>query len=154
MVQERFDSYGDFSLLLSGCVIPKWFSNQNIGDCVRVELPPQWSSHKMKGFAIAAIFTPTNLNSCKGREIGVLCHMRSFDCISATDFGIRTKIFPNEIRSIQSDQIWLSFWTSVAASVKAKDYIELSFETCGIDGEVKQCGLRLLYDENEKVVQE
>lgn len=147
MLQGGFDSYGDYSLFVPGSTIPKWFCHQNFGDSIRVELPLQRSSSKLNTFALAAVLSPTNRCCCRGREIGLLCHVRSSNGVLETDFAIRTNIFTNDVRSFQSDHIWLSFWTSGASSIKAKEYIEFSFKTCGFDGEVKQCALSLLYDE-------
>lgn len=133
-------------MLLEGSQVPKFFRCQNKGNCVRVKLPPLWSSSKLNGFAIASVFSPKCKSSYKGKEIGICCHMRSFDCISPTVFDIKSNIFSKEIRHARSDQLWLSICTSSAVFVDTKEFIELSFETCGVDYEVLQCGVIFFYD--------
>lgn len=146
--QGNFEFYGNRSMLLEGSQVPKFFICQNKGNCVRVELPPLWSSSKLNGFAIASVFSPKSKSSYRGKEIGILCHMRSFDCISPTVFDIKSNIFPNEVRQARSDQIWFSICTSSVLFADTKEFIELSFETCGIDYEVTQCGVIFLCDED------
>lgn len=135
-------------MLLEGSQVPKFFICQNKGNFVRVELPPFWSSSKLNGFAIALVLRPKFKSSYKGKEIGIRCHMRSFDCISPTVFDIKSNIFSNEIRHARSDQLWFSICTSSTVFVDAKNFIELSFETCGINDEVMQCGINFLYNED------
>lgn len=66
---------------------------------------------------------------------------------------IETRMFPDETRHFESDQVWSSYmiprmsweyrWES------AKDFIDVTFEIYGIYYEVKECGVRLIYEEDE-----
>lgn len=153
--QGRIDPYRALNMFLPGSRVPKWFTNRNMGDCVRLNLPQPWSYRKFKGFAACAVFAPKNPNGSKGRLIEVDYSVRSFNNAFLCGSCIETRIFPNEIRRFESDQVWLSYMIPRLGWEmrweKAKDYIDVSFDIYGIYCEVKECGVRLIYEEDDEV---
>lgn len=141
------------NLFLPGTRVPEWFTNRNDGDCLRIELPQPWSYSKFKGFATCAVFSPQNPKGSKGRMIEVSYMVHSLNQAFLCGTAIETRIFPNETRCYESDQVWLSYMVPRPGWEfrweKAKDYIEVEFEIYGIYCKVKECGVRIIYEEDE-----
>lgn len=154
ILQGRIDPYTALNMFLPGSRVPKWFTNHNEGDFIKLDLPQPWSFRNFKGFAACAVFSPYNPNGSKGRDIEVGYYVSSFNDAFLCGIMIETCNFPNEIRRFGSDQVWLSYvvprqgWEDKWEN--AKDYIEVSFEIHGICCDVKECGVRLIYEEDEE----
>ncbi|KAL8119216.1 hypothetical protein AgCh_016653 [Apium graveolens] len=151
--QRRVDPFRAVNLFLPGTRVPEWFTNRNDGDSLRIELPQPWSYSKFKGFATCAVFSPQNPKGSKGRMIEVSYMVHSLNEAFLCGTAIETRIFPNETRCYESDQVWLSYMVPRPGWEfrweKAKDYIVVEFEIYGIYCKVKECGVRLIYEENE-----
>nr|XP_043631482.1 disease resistance protein RPV1-like [Erigeron canadensis] len=149
--QGRIDPYKIVSVLLPGSRIPDWFTNQSMGDCVRLDLPPEWCYEKFKGIAFCLVFTSRNRNGRKSSYGSIGYRFKNFD---GTPIGVETpipdSIFQYENIGIKSDQMLLSYHQSEPDWKKAKDFITVSFDIYGADCMVKMCGARLVFEEDEQ----
>ncbi|KAI3725563.1 hypothetical protein L1987_65353 [Smallanthus sonchifolius] len=149
--QGRIDPYKIVSVFLPGNRIPGWFSNQTMGDCVTLDLPPDWRYEKFKGIAICLVFTPRNRNGRKSSYGSIGYRFKTFD---GTPIGVESpvpdSVFQYENIGIKSDQMFLSYHQSEPDWKKAKDFISVSFDIYGADCVVKMCGARLVFEEDEQ----
>lgn len=152
-MQRRVDPFRVLNFFLPGTRVPEWFTNRNVGDCVRLELPQPWSYRKFKGFATCAVFAPHNPKGNQGRLLEISYLVRSFNDAFVCGSSIETRIFPNETRHYESDQVWLLYMVPRPRWERrwenAKDYIEVTFSISKICCEIKECGVRLIYEEDE-----
>ncbi|GJY32662.1 zinc finger MYM-type protein 1-like protein [Tanacetum coccineum] len=65
--------------ILPGSSIPGWFSYQNNGDCVKVELPTDWCYEKFKGIAFCLVFSPRRRNGRKSSYGSIGYRFKNFD---------------------------------------------------------------------------
>ncbi|KVI07661.1 Leucine-rich repeat-containing protein [Cynara cardunculus var. scolymus] len=149
--QGRIDPYKMVSVFLPGGRIPGWFSNQSIGDCVKVDLPPDWSYKKFKGIAICLVFTPRNPGRRKSSYGSIGFRFKNFDGTPiGGEFPIPDSVFQYENIGIKSDQMLLSYHQSEPEWSRVKNFILVSFDVYGADCVVKMCGARLVCEEDEQ----
>ncbi|KAI7745195.1 hypothetical protein M8C21_024416 [Ambrosia artemisiifolia] len=147
--QGRIDPYKIVSIHLPGSRIPGWFSNQVMGNYIKVELPPYWCYEKFKGIAVCLVFTTRNRNRRKSNYGSVWYTFKTYD---DTPIG-SVQSFPDTINEyesigIKSDQMFLCYHQSEPDWKKAKDFISVSFDVYGADCVVKMCGVRLVFEED------
>lgn len=154
-MQLRVDPHRSVDVFLPGKRVPEWFTHKNAGDRISLDLPQPWSFRKFKGFATCAVFAPLNPNGSKARLIEVSYSVRSLNDVFLCGTGVETECFPNETRCYESDQVWLSYIVPTLdwemRWEMAKDNIEVEFEIWGICCDVKECGVRLIYDDDDEV---
>ncbi|KAK1552019.1 hypothetical protein Q3G72_008958 [Acer saccharum] len=127
------------SICLSGSEIPEWFSDQNDGSIVTMELPPNWCKCK-----------------CKFETIDGDCN--EFD---VSLYGLDSEYKP---KSICSDHLFILYNHRMCAMVVQGDdgdhrlstyqschkaSFEFSLLNEDLDCKLKKCGVRLLYSEEE-----
>ncbi|KAI3745623.1 hypothetical protein L6452_08024 [Arctium lappa] len=149
--QGRIDPYKLVSIFLPGGRIPGWFSNQSTGDCVKVELPPDWCYKKFKGIAFCLVFTPRNPGRRKSSYGSIGYRFKNFD---GTPIGgehpIPDSVFQYENIGIKSDQMLLGYNQSEPDWSIAKKFVSVSFDVYGADCTVKMCGARMVCEEDER----
>ncbi|PWA69067.1 disease resistance protein (TIR-NBS-LRR class) family [Artemisia annua] len=147
----RIDPYKLVSVILPGSSIPGWFSNQNNGDSVKVELPTDWCYEKFKGIAFCLVFCSKRRNGRKSSYGSIGYRFKNFD---GTPIGVESpipdSIFQYEYIGIKSDQMLLSYHQSELDWKKAKNFITVAFDIYGADCVVKMCGARLVYEDDEQ----
>ncbi|XP_071920263.1 TMV resistance protein N-like [Coffea arabica] len=55
MLKEFSLRNGSFSICLPGGSIPSWFTHQNSGPSITIELPPNWYNNEFMGFAVCVV---------------------------------------------------------------------------------------------------
>lgn len=122
-----------------------------MGDCITVELPPDWSYEKFKGVAVCLVFTPRNRNGRKSSYGSIGYRFKNCD---GTTIGFESTIpdttFQYETIGIKSDQMFMCYHQSEPDWKKAKNFISVSFDVYGASCEVKSCGVRLVFEEDEQ----
>ncbi|KAI3788852.1 hypothetical protein L2E82_01630 [Cichorium intybus] len=148
--QGRIDPYKMLSVFLPGSRIPGWFTHQTMGDCLTIELPPDWCYENFKGIAFCLVFTPKTRNRRKSSYNSIGYRFKNFDGTSiGVESPIPDSIFQYENIGIKSDQMLLGYHQSEPDWKKAKKCISVSFEVYGADCMVKKCGARLVCEEDE-----
>ncbi|KAJ8747900.1 hypothetical protein K2173_012790 [Erythroxylum novogranatense] len=144
--QGLFYMHCDFTMCLPGSRIPEFFTYQEKGSSLKIQLPESWCNNRWMGFFVCAVLgTPYKSNGygmeCKllaGPEIG---HYIFQD-------GVITEI-SGKIK-ITSDQLWLIFIP--CNSSKDVDWYNRCkhFQVLFSPGElkVKCCGVRIIYEED------
>ncbi|PWA95138.1 disease resistance protein (TIR-NBS-LRR class) family [Artemisia annua] len=121
--------------------IPEWFTNRSTENHAKVELPSDWCFNKFRGFGTCVVF------KCKKP------HKFKFEGYSVKNFGgaslSRVDYFPYV--SKESYIIWLHYRKNTQGQgwKEAKNFVTFSFfDENKEDVEVKECGARLILDED------
>ncbi|KAM5551747.1 hypothetical protein ABKV19_026544 [Rosa sericea] len=152
-----------FQIVIPGSNIPKWFSHWSVECSLNFFLPEHWNNSRFLGFALCAVFVlhehhrvdelyidafrtfnaTHHLVCClklDGRELEVYGRQPAFR-------------FSEEFCQVESDHLWLFYvsrdkyfgtewWHSSCSEV------EFLFETRGPGLEVKECGVRFIYEQD------
>ncbi|KAJ9545985.1 hypothetical protein OSB04_025692 [Centaurea solstitialis] len=143
--QGWVDIFEEVHILLPGSRIPRWFSNQNMGDSIMVDLPPHWCYKKLKGLVTCAVIAP--------EDTGILSTYFEISCTIKDSYGALISdisLFATDDPNIESDQIWFSYLKSDPKwKKKTKNRFNLSFKCVGINCKVKQCGVIMVWEEDD-----
>nr|XP_043631492.1 disease resistance protein RPV1-like [Erigeron canadensis] len=137
-------------LLLQGSRIPPWFTSRCTGTSIDVKVPPQWRCNKSKRYCVCVTYRPKEVHYFR-RHSWLEYKVRNSD---GTDIDhcyiqLETPFSSKSEEFIGTDMIWLHYYTpKVEAWEKAIDFISFSFIT-EVDIELKECGARLLCDEED-----
>ncbi|XP_076959680.1 disease resistance protein RUN1-like isoform X2 [Bidens hawaiensis] len=140
----RIDVYEEVNIFLPGSRIPGWFSNENDGDIITLELPPHWCYQKLKGVATCAVITPVN-NSNESTYSEISCSVKNLH----GDLVAGVSLLATDDPNIGSDQIWMWYKRSNPRWRKPDDQFKVSFVCVGINCKVKKCGVKLIFEEDE-----
>ena len=130
-----------YSLRISGSEIPKWFSHQNVGSSVNLQVPSDLFRKKLMGIAVCAVFVFRkhdqghlfcNVNGSAG--IGILL---------SNKFG---KIESYQLLLLYYPSTKLAHWKEILNKVDANGFsqIEVKFEPKCPGLEVTKCGAHLV----------
>ncbi|XP_057987533.1 disease resistance protein LAZ5-like [Hevea brasiliensis] len=140
------------SLCLASSEVPVWFNSQGSGSSLEVQLPPYWLNYGWGGFFLSGVFRfhhdqPPSVDSCT-----VACDLHAYNLPSEQSLFLgRSTMEIAQYLCITSDQLWVSFVPP--SSITCLDQLEgcnqlkASFSSDQL--EVKHCGLRLMYYEDE-----
>nr|XP_043615780.1 disease resistance protein RPP2B-like [Erigeron canadensis] len=134
-------------IIFYGNIIPRWFTNKSKGTNLKVELPPNWCYSKFKGYAFCVVFTLKE--SCIGPP-GV--SVNNFDGASLVEF--RATLLESILIYDTDMMIWLCIMIPGFGWNKAKNFVTFSFGDNNEDVEVKECGVRLVCDDDEDFPEE
>ncbi|KAM5551845.1 disease resistance protein RPV1 [Rosa sericea] len=163
MYQGISNSRETFQIVIPGSNILEWFSHQSVGCSVSVSLPAHWNNSRVLGFALCAVFVlhehhqvdklyidefktfnaTHHLVCClklDGRELEVYGRQPAFR-------------FSEEFCKVESDHLWL-FYVSRDKYFGTEwwhnrcSQFEFLFETRGPGLKVKECGVRLIYEQD------
>ena len=158
MMQRIPTPDNEHNALVPGSRIPEWFRHQSVGCSVNIELPPHWYNTKLMGLAFcAALNFKGAMDGYPGTEpspFGLVCYLN--DCYVET--GLHSLYTPLEgSKFIESDHTLFEYKSLARLEIclgnwfrKLSDNVVASFALTGSDGEVKKCGIRLVYEEDEK----
>ncbi|KAJ9675910.1 hypothetical protein PVL29_024736 [Vitis rotundifolia] len=150
--------HNEYNAFVPGSRIPEWFRHQSVGCSVNIVLPPHWYNAKLMGFAFCAVLNFKGaMDGYPGTErspFGLVCYLN--DCYVHT--GLDSLYTPPEgSRFIESDHTLFAYKSLARLEAclgywfrKLSDNVVASFELTGSVGEVKKCGIRVLYEEDEK----
>ncbi|GKF56171.1 hypothetical protein Tco_0166511, partial [Tanacetum coccineum] len=140
--------YFELDIVYHGNSMPEWFKNRSRENHVKVELPSDWCRSKFRGYETCVVFKCKKpLSIFKGYSV------KNFDGASL----IPNNYFPNdlmefvkrEVIGIQdSYMIWLHYTRYTWGWEEAKNFVTFSFFQQNKDVEVKECGVRLICDED------
>ncbi|KAM5551813.1 hypothetical protein ABKV19_026592 [Rosa sericea] len=163
MYQGISNNRETFQVVIPGSNIPEWFRHQSVGCSVSVSLPAHWNNSRVSGFALCAVFVlhehhpvdklyidefktfnaTHHLVCClklDGRELEVYGRQPAFR-------------FSEEFCKVESDHLWL-FYVSRDKYFGTEwwhnrcSQFEFLFETRGPGLKVKECGVRLIYEQD------
>lgn len=153
MVQEIPYQGRRFDVIVPGTDVPDWFNQQNIGSSVTIHLAPNWYDRKFKGLAICAVFetheNPTSFTDGPASDIAISCRLEAIESSVTSSF----KFLIYGVPSIQSDHLWMGFHSQIGFGklnwLNKCCLLRALFEPCIPGVEVKKCGVRLVYDQDE-----
>ncbi|KAJ9130460.1 hypothetical protein P3X46_034529, partial [Hevea brasiliensis] len=129
------------SLCLSSSEVPVWFNNQGSGSSLELQLPPCcFRFHHDQ---------PPSVDTCT-----VVCDLHAYNLPSEKSlFLCRSKMEIAQDLCVTSDQLWVSFVppSSITCLDQLKGCNQLKASFFSDQLEVKNCGLRLIYHEDEYV---
>ncbi|PRQ55268.1 hypothetical protein RchiOBHm_Chr1g0322701 [Rosa chinensis] len=154
-----------FQIVIPGSNIPEWFSHRSVGCSLSVYLPAHWNNSRLMGFALCAIFVLH-----KHHLVDKLCRdeFKNFNathhlvCCLKLD-GRKLEVygkqpafrFSEEFCQVKSDHLWLFYvsrdkyfgpeWWHNSCS-----QLEFLFKTRGPSLKVKECGVRLIYEQDSR----
>ncbi|KAM5551817.1 hypothetical protein ABKV19_026596 [Rosa sericea] len=163
MYQGISNNRETFQIVIPGSNIPKWFSHQSVGCSVSVSLPAHWNNSQVLGFALCAVFV---LHEQYQDEKLYIDEFKTFNathhlvCCLKLDgrelevYGRQPAFrFSEEFCKVKSDHLWLFYvsgdkyfgteWWHNSCS-----QFEFLFETRGPGLKVKECGVRLIYEQD------
>ncbi|KAM5551801.1 hypothetical protein ABKV19_026582 [Rosa sericea] len=163
MYQGISNSRETFQIVIPGSNIPEWFSHQSVGCSVSVSLPAHWNNSRVLGFSLCAVFVlhehhqvdklyidefktfnaTHHLVCClklDGRELEVYGRQPAFR-------------FSEEFCKVKSDHLWLLYvsrdkYFGTERWPNSCSQFEFLFETRGPGLKVKECGVRLIYEQD------
>ncbi|GJS42789.1 NB-ARC domains-containing protein [Tanacetum coccineum] len=134
-----------FNIIYHGNSMPEWFTNRSRANHVKVELPSDWCYDKnLKGYATCVVFKCKKpFNVYKGYSV------KNFDGASL----IRGRHFSHALeesfkKEVIGDMIWLRYERYIGGWEEVKNFVTFDFEENNEDVEVKECGLRLICNED------
>ncbi|GJY89848.1 NB-ARC domains-containing protein [Tanacetum coccineum] len=140
---------GYLEIVYHGNSMPGWFTNRSMGNHVKVELPSDWSyDTNFRGYAACVVF------KCKKPfNIYAGISLKNFDGASITKgyfpFVFKEFLKREVVGTQDSYMIWLSYSKDTREWKEAKNFVTFSvFEEDNEDVEVKECGVRLICDED------
>ncbi|GJZ70670.1 NB-ARC domains-containing protein [Tanacetum coccineum] len=135
-------------IMYHGNSIPEWFTNKSMGNHVKVELPSDWCFKKFRGYGTCLVF--------KRKKLGyrfIRSSVKNFDgaYLDSCFLHYHREYFNGKpIRINESYMIWLLYTKSSMLSKswkEAKNFVTFCFEV-NEEIEVKECGVRLVCDED------
>ena len=137
---KRFRSYGCIAVI-PGSEIPKWFSHQNVGGSVNLQVPSDLFRNKLMGIVVCAVL------EIGKHDLGFLW------CRVNGSAGTRIP-FSEEFDKTKSYQLilhyfssaYLACWEELLNKVDANGFsqIEVKFIPLGLGSEVTKCGAHLV----------
>ncbi|GKB26385.1 NB-ARC domains-containing protein [Tanacetum coccineum] len=142
--------YFELNIAYHGNSMPEWFTNRSTENNVKVELPSEdWCYDKnVKEYATCVVF------KCKKPFTFEGYYVKNFDgaSIITKDYfpDALKEFFDKEVIGIhESYMIWLCYTRSIREWKEAKNFVTFSFfEENNENVEVKECGVRLICDED------
>ena len=144
-----------YHVVIPGSEIPKWFSHQNVGASVNLDL----SCNKLMGIAVCAVFVFRQhhpLHQLHIQDYGYMIGTHELHCFFGQCYGSGI-VLSEEFGKIESYQLWLEYipstnskatWKEILNKVDANGFsqIEVKFEPFGPGLEVMKCGAHLVFE--------
>ncbi|KAM5549848.1 TMV resistance protein N-like [Rosa sericea] len=150
-------------IAIPGSNIPEWFSHRSVGYSLSVELPPDWDSSRFMGFALCVVFVLHEHHQVDERDIhqfktfNATHHLVCCLKFSGRELEVHGRQpafrFSEEFCQLASDHLWLFYvsrdkyfgteWWHNSCS-----QLDFLFKTRGPGLEVKECGVRLIYEQD------
>nr|POE98592.1 hypothetical protein CFP56_74800 [Quercus suber] len=146
----------DYSLTIPRTEIPKWFSHQNVGGSVNLQVPSDLLGDKLMGITVCAVFVFCKhhpLHQLRIKDNGDMRGKHTLWC-SVGGFGRLGCILSDEFGKIKSYQLLLRYlssryfganWKEILNQVDANRFnqIEVKFEPKGPSLKVTKCEAHL-----------
>nr|POF25890.1 disease resistance protein rrs1 [Quercus suber] len=151
-------SFGNY-VEIPGSEIPKWFSHQNVGGSVNLQVPSDLLGNKLMGIAVCTVFVFRKhhpLHQLHIRDYGDMIGTHYLGC-SIGGLEKVSLILSEEFGKIESYQLWLEYfpstyfgeyWKEIWDQVEANGFsqIEVKFKPIGPGLEVTKCGAHLVFE--------
>ncbi|KAM5552055.1 hypothetical protein ABKV19_026758 [Rosa sericea] len=162
MYQGISNNRETFEIVIPGSNIPEWFSHRRVGRSLSVSLPADWNNKRFLGFALCAVFVlrKHHRDKLSREEFKTFNATHHLVCCLKLD-GRKLEVygrqpafrFSEEFCQVKSDHMWLFYvshdkyfgteWWHNSCS-----QVEFFFETRGLGLKVKECGVRLIYEQD------
>ncbi|GJT60631.1 NB-ARC domains-containing protein [Tanacetum coccineum] len=132
------NAYGYLNIAYHGSSIPEWFTYRSTENHVKVELPSDWCYNKFRGYGTCVVFKCKRPRKYKGYSV------KNFDGASL----ILEESFKDEVIGIHESYMILCYRRNRPGWKEAKNFVTFCFQENNEDVEVKECGVRLIGDED------
>ncbi|KAL7235600.1 hypothetical protein ACSBR1_018986 [Camellia fascicularis] len=142
---QGFYEFGIFSTLLSASEVPSWFSNKSKGSSISFTVPSP--DLKIGGLNFCVVYTLPDYD-------GGWAFDENYLGISNETKGLNWTYAPMffGMPEVNKHMIWLSHW-KFGNQLEGGDQVNVSFDMNAYF-QVKECGVHLVYDQEEKVITE
>nr|GFA11381.1 hypothetical protein [Tanacetum cinerariifolium] len=137
-------SIENMNIIYQGNSIPEWFTNKSMGNQVKVELPSDWCFNKIRGYGSCVVFRRKKLRELIGYSIKNFNGACLEDCFP---YFLEEYFKGKPIRINEPYMIWLHYQRGW---MRARNFVKFCFEENNEDVEVKECGARLIFDEDRE----
>ena len=142
-----------YDAIVPGSRIPEWFVDQSTGSSVTVELPPHWYNTKLMGMAVCAVVGAKGVNDPATEKH---CPRINFTVDGSSGLCLMWTAYLSP--SMRTDHTWFGYRSLVLLTAyrglfgKSRGSMVVSFRIGGWEDmlEVKKCGVRLVYEGEEK----
>ncbi|PRQ22471.1 putative P-loop containing nucleoside triphosphate hydrolase, leucine-rich repeat domain, L [Rosa chinensis] len=152
-----------FQIVIPGSRIPEWFACRIFGSSLIVGLVPGWNKSRILGFVLCAVFVlhehrhVDELDICQFKTFKATHHLVCCLNLNGRELEVYGKQpafrFSEQFCQVESDHLWIFYvsrdkycgpdWCHNSCS-----QLDFLFETRGPGLEVKECGLRLIYEQD------
>ncbi|KAM5551847.1 TMV resistance protein N-like [Rosa sericea] len=162
MYQGISNNRETFQIVIPGSNIPEWFSHRTDGRSLGVSLPAHWNNRRFLGFALCAVFVlhkhhRDKLSIDEFKTFNATHHLvccLKLDGRELEVYGRQPAFrFSEEFCQVKSDHLWL-FYISRDKYFGTEWWhnscrrFEFLFKIRGPGLKVKECGVRLIYEED------
>ena len=158
MFQGQYYAKG-YYVMIPGNEIPKWFSHQNVGASVSLQVASDLLCNKLIGIAVCAVFVFRQHHPLHQHHIDDLGYMITRNSLGCSIGGFEGPniLLSEEFGKIESYQLCLIYFSSTFFGEKWKErlnqvdangfsQIEVKFEPFGLGLEVTKCGAHLVFE--------
>ncbi|XP_023879107.1 disease resistance protein RUN1 isoform X2 [Quercus suber] len=142
-----------YVITIPGSEIPKWFSHQNVGGSVNLQVPSDLLGNKLMGIAVCAVFVFRKHHPFQ--DYGNMRHTHKLYCFIGRDNGGFGIGLSEKFGTIESYHLFVSYcpstyfgsyWKEILNQVDTNGFsqIEVKFEAEGPGLEVTKCGAHLV----------
>nr|POE74854.1 tmv resistance protein n [Quercus suber] len=147
-----------FHVEIPGSEIPKWFSHQNVGASMNLQVPSYSFGNKLMGIVVCAVFVVRqhlSLHQLHIEDYGYTIGMHYIACLFGNKCrgrGLRC-ILSEEFGKIESHQLWLEYFPSTYFEEDWEEMfngfsqIVVKFLPIGPGLEVTKCGAHLVFEQ-------
>ncbi|PRQ22494.1 putative leucine-rich repeat domain, L domain-containing protein [Rosa chinensis] len=152
-----------FQIVIPGSRIPEWFDYQGFGSSLTVDLLPGWKKSRFLGFVLCAVFVlhvhrqVDELDACQFKTFKATHHLVCCLKLNGRELEVYGKQpafrFSEQFCQVELDHLWIFYvsrdkyfgtdWWHNRCS-----QLEFLFETRGPGLKVKECGVRLIYEQD------
>ncbi|PRQ22466.1 putative TIR domain, P-loop containing nucleoside triphosphate hydrolase [Rosa chinensis] len=152
-----------FQIVIPGNRIPEWFDHRRFGSSLTADLLPGWNKSRFLGFVLCAVFVlhehrqVDELDVLTFKTFKATHHLVCCLKLNGKELEVYGKQpafrFSEQFCQVESDHLWIFFvsrdkyfgtdwWHNSCRQ------LEFLFETRGPGLEVKECGVRLIYEQD------
>ncbi|PRQ22460.1 putative TIR domain, P-loop containing nucleoside triphosphate hydrolase [Rosa chinensis] len=152
-----------FQIVIPGSGIPEWFDHRRFGSSLTVDLLPDWNESRFLGFVLCAVFVlhehrqVDELDIHQFKTFKATHHLVCCLKLNGRELEVYGKQpafrFSEQFCQVESDHLWIFYvsrdkyfgtdWWHNSCS-----QLEFLFETRGPGLRVKECGVRLIYEQD------
>ncbi|WCJ43960.1 Disease resistance protein (TIR-NBS-LRR class) family [Euphorbia peplus] len=139
-----------FDVIVPRTNIPDWFCEKKMGASVTIQLSPDWYNEKFKGLSVCTVLTTSHfLTDNPASDVAIYCKLEAIGNSVTSNF----KFLIYRLPYFQCDHLWMGFHSRIGFGKQSWlnncESLRVSFESSAPGVEVRECGTRLVYDDDD-----